>query len=246
MNRNEFVEGLKDGIPIALGYLSVSFAFGITAVQGGLSPVQAMLISMTNLTSAGQLAGLNLMTQSLTAVNFALLLQMALTQLTINLRYALMSISLAQKLGKDMNTARRMIFAFGNTDEIFAVASGKAGELHHSYTYGLMLGPWIGWSGGTILGALAGSVVPDFVQTALGIAIYGMFVAVVLPVARRLKPVRVVAIVAALMSIACKYIPFLSGIPAGYAIILCAVGASCLGAALYPIQEDEGGKEAAE
>ena len=141
--------GFKDGIPIALGYLSVSFAFGIQAISLGLTPLQAVLISLLNVTSAGQLAGLQLMTAG------AGLPEMALTQLTINLRYALMSISLSQKLDKSMNTLHRLLISFANTDEVFAVASSQKGKVGRAYLYGLTNGPVAGWVLGTALGALA-------------------------------------------------------------------------------------------
>lgn len=226
-----FKKGIHDGIPIALGYLSVSFAFGLQSISLGLNLLQAVLISATCLTSAGQLAGVTLMAAS------APLLEIALTQLTINLRYALMSLSLSQKLDSSMTTPHRMAFAFANTDEIFAVASSQEGEVNRRYLYGLMCTPWIGWTLGTLLGAAAGSLLPEFVRTCLGIAIYGMFVAIVLPPAREKKSVRVVVLLAAGLSIAMHYLPGLRAIPAGYAMILCAVAASAVGAALFPIKE---------
>ena len=161
----DYRRGLLHGMPIALGYVSVSFAFGIQATSIGLNPLQATLISLTNMTSAGQLAGLQLMAAG------APLLEMALTQLTINLRYALMSLSLSQKLDGTMNTLNRMLLAFGNTDEVFAVASQQPGKIGRAYLYGLTNGPWIGWTLGTLLGALAGSILPQAVTQALGIAI---------------------------------------------------------------------------
>ena len=155
MSGSRFLRGLRDGLPIGLGYLSVAFAFGIQALSCGLSPLQALLISMTNVTSAGQLAGITLIAQA------APLTEMALTQLTINLRYALMSLSLSQKMDGSMNVLRRMIFAFCNTDEIFAVASAQEGRLGHVYLYGLMIAPYFGWSLGTVLGAAAGRCSPS-------------------------------------------------------------------------------------
>ena len=233
MNRASFIRGLRHGIPIALGYLSVSFAFGIQAVGAGLTPLQAVLISMTNVTSAGQLAGIQLMAAQ------APLVEMALTQLTINLRYALMGLSLSQKLDRDMNTVRRMIFSFCNTDEIFAVASGQPGKVGHWYLYGLMFLPYFGWALGTLLGAVAGTLLPVFVTQALGIAIYGMFLAIILPPARSQKPVRVVVLLSAALSVGFHYLPGLKSIPAGYTIIVCAVTASCVGAALFPVGEED-------
>ena len=227
-----FRKGIRHGIPIALGYLGVSFAFGIKAVGSGLTVLQAVLISMTNLTSAGQVAALPLMAGGAT------LTEMALTQLTINLRYALMSLSLGRKLDSTMGTLQRMIFSYANTDEIFAVASSQPGKVGKAYLYGLMITPWIGWTAGTLLGAAAGSLLPEFVRSALGIAIYGMFLAIILPPARRQKPVRAVVAAAAVLSICFRYVPGLNRISGGFAIIICAVAAAALGAALFPVKEE--------
>ena len=227
-----FRKGIHHGIPIALGYLGVSFAFGMKAVGSGLTVLQAVLISMTNLTSAGQVAALPLMAGG------ASLAEMALTQLTINLRYALMSLSLGRKLDHTMDTLRRMVFSFANTDEIFAVASSQPGKVGKTYLYGLMLTPWIGWTAGTLLGAAAGTLLPEFVRSALGIAIYGMFLAIILPPARKQKPVRAVVAAAAVLSICFRYVPWLNRVSSGFAIIICAVAAAALGAALFPVKEE--------
>jgi len=226
------LKGVRHGLPIGLGYLSVSFAFGIKAVSDGLTPLQAVLISMTNLTSAGQLAGLPLM------VAGASMVEMALTQLIINLRYALMSLSLGQKLDKTMTTLHRMCFSFANTDEIFAVASSQPGKVGKWYLYGLMIMPFAGWTLGTLLGAVAGQVLPEFIRSALGIAIYGMFLAIILPPARTEKPVRIVVLIAVAMSLCFRYLPVLNQLSGGFVIIICAVAASALGAALFPVQEE--------
>ncbi len=226
--RHEFRTGLRHGVAIGLGYLSVSFAFGITAVSAGLTPFQALLISMTNVTSAGQLAGVGLMAA------LAPLTEMALTQFTINLRYALMSLSLSQKLDGSMGWLQRLIFAFCNTDEIFAVASSQPGTVGKRYLYGLMVMPWLGWSLGTILGAVAGSLLPEFVRTALGIAIYGMFLAIILPPARKSLTVRLAVLLSGGLSIA---LFFFSGIGGGYRVIICGVAVSALLAWLFPREE---------
>lgn len=228
-----FYKGVKHGIPIAMGYLSVSFTFGMKAVADGLSPMQALLISMTNVTSAGQFAGLPLM------VAQASLIEMALTQLIINLRYALMSLSLSQRLDKSMTTLHRMLFSFCNTDEIFAVASSQPEKVGRWYLYGLMSTPYWGWALGTLLGAVAGQLLPEFLRTALGIAIYGMFLAIILPPARKEKPVRVVVLIAVALSLCFRYIPALSTLSSGFVIIICAVAASTLGALLFPVKEGD-------
>lgn len=231
--KQHFLKGLKHGVPIGLGYLSVSFTFGIKAVADGLTPLQALLISMTTLTSTGQFAGLPLM------VTQASLLEAALTQLIINLRYALMGLSLSQRMDRDMNTPRRMLFAFANTDEIFAVASSQPEKVGHVYLYGLMAAPYFGWALGTLLGAVAGQLLPEFVRTCLGIAIYGMFLTIILPPARREHPVRVVVLISVGMSLCFRYVPLLCQVSSGFVIIICAVAASALGAALFPVKEGE-------
>ena len=230
--KRDFLRGLRHGVPIALGYLSVSFTFGMKAVGDGLTWAQAVLISMTNVTSAGQFAGLPLM------VAQASLIEAALTQLVINLRYALMSLSLSQKLDHTMTTLHRMVFSFCNTDEIFAVASSQPGKVGRWYLYGLMSTPWLGWALGTLLGAVAGQLLPVFFRQALGIAIYGMFLAIILPPARRERPVRVVVLLAVGMSLCFRYLPVLNRLSSGFVIIICAVAASAVGALLFPVKED--------
>ena len=231
----DYKRGLWHGLPIALGYVSVSFAFGIQATSLGLTPLQAVLISFFNLTSAGQLAGLQLM-----AVG-APLVEMALTQLTINLRYALMSLSLSQKLDKSMTTVQRLLLSFANTDEVFAVASQQPGKLGKRYLYGLTNGPFVGWTLGTLLGALAGGILPGPVTDALGIAIYGMFIAIILPPFRKSREVRIVILIAVAMSCLFTLAPLFAFLSDGFRIILCAVAASALGAWLMPqpVKEDE-------
>ena len=232
--RKLFMKGLKHGLPIGLGYLSVSFAFGMQCTESGLTILQSLLISMTNLTSAGQLAGLQVM------IAQSSLIEMALTQFIINLRYALMGLSLSQKLGPTMNTPRRMFFAFANTDEIFAVASSQPEKLHHHYLYGLMLMPYLGWSLGTLLGAAAGAVLPAFVCSALGIAIYGMFLAIILPPARKENPVRVVVLIAIGISVLFSVLPVLKQVSGGFVVIICAVIAAAVGAVLFPVKDESG------
>lgn len=228
---NSFKKGFKDGIPIALGYLSVSFTFGMMAVSGGLPALDAVLISMTNLTSAGQFAGLDLIIAGGT------FFEMALTQLIINIRYALMSVSLSQKFHKSVNLLDRLLIAFGNTDEIFAVASGQKGEVGKKYMYGLILSPYLGWAFGTLIGAVASSILPASVRSALGIAIYGMFLAIFIPPVKYNKTVAIVVLIAAGMSIAFKYLPYLNTVSSGFVIIICAVAAAAVGAVIRPIED---------
>lgn len=233
MYHNSFRAGLRDGLPIALGYFPVSFTFGMLAISQGLPAFQAVLISATNLTSAGQFAGLTVIAAG------ASLLEMALTQLVINLRYALMSLSLSQKLDSRVTLLQRCIVAFGNTDEIFAVASSKPGTIGARYLYGLILGPVLGWTGGTLAGAVASGLLPAMVQSALGVAIYGMFIAIVVPPARQFRPVLAVVLIALALSCGFAWLPVLRQVSAGFAIIFCTVLAAGAGALLFPLEEKE-------
>ena len=228
MKAYTFKEGLRDGIPICLGYLSVAFAFGIFCIQSGLSIIEALLISATNVTSAGQLAGVPII------VGGGTLVEMAMTQLVINLRYALMSVSLSQKFGKDISMRDRIIIAFVNTDEVFAVASGKEHKVSKNYMYGLILLPFLGWTSGTLIGAVAGNIFPSVVIASLGVAIYGMFVAIVVPVAKKDKNVLICVCIAMVMSC---LLNFLTQIPSGFVIIICAIVASSIMAYVMPIEE---------
>ncbi len=232
--KHGFLLGLRHGATIGLGYLSVSFAFGIFAVGNGLSVWEAVLISMTNLTSAGQLAGVPIIAAG------GNLIELAATQLVINLRYALMSISLSQKLDAHVRLRDRLAIAFANTDEVFAVASSRPGSLCRQYLYGLILLPFACWSLGTLLGALAGNLLPDSIISALGITIYGMFVAIVVPAAKTEKPIAVCALLSILLSCAFHYIPVLNHVSEGIVIILCAVIASTVLALAKPLPEAKG------
>ena len=229
----DFTKGIKDGIPIALGYFSVSIAFGLMAVEAGCTWVEAMLISLTNLTSAGQFAGVTVLAHMGTYI------EMALTQLVINSRYALMGISLSQKVNARFKGLWRVILGFAITDEIFAVAIGQEGEISRRYFAGLAIIPIIGWTSGTIVGAVLGNIMPEIITSALGVALYGMFIAVVVPKARENIHVLAVVIIAVAISVALRYIPVFSGISAGFAIIICAVAASAAGALFFPVKEDE-------
>lgn len=230
---DELKQGMRDGIPIALGYVSVSFTFGLMAVSVGMTWWQALLISVTNLTSAGQFAGLDIM------VAGGSLMEMALTEFVINLRYALMSLSLSQKVDKTLDLVNRLAVSFGVTDEIFAVAVSRDHKVNKYYMYGLIAVPYIGWQAGTLAGALLGNVLPEMVGNALGIAIYGMFLAIIVPQARQESPVLKVILIAVFMSCCFYWIPGLKRVSSGFVIIICAVAASALGAFLYPIEETD-------
>jgi predicted branched-subunit amino acid permease len=224
-----FKQGIKDGLPICVGYFSVAFAFGIFSVGHGLDVVQTLVISLTNVTSAGQLAAVPIMAAGGTLV------EMAATQFIINLRYALMSVSLSQKLGKSVRFVDRFIIAFVNTDEVFAVASSKKETVGRRYMFGLILTPYVGWAAGTLLGACAGNMLPEIIISSLGIAIYGMFIAIVVPETKKSKATLFAVALAIVLSCIFNFVPVLSKIPSGFTVIICAGLASLIFAFLCPI-----------
>lgn len=228
---NDFQKGIKDGIPIGLGYLSVSFTFGMMAVSSGVPLYIAVLISLTNLTSAGQFAGLELILASGSYV------EMALTQLIINLRYALMSLSLSQKVERTMSTRDRCMIAYGVTDEIFAMASSQTGHIGKKYMWGLIVLPVFCWTFGTFIGGAASTLLPQAIRDAMGIAIYGMFLAIIIPPAKKFSSVRKVVIFSALLSCTCSLLHSMLPISSGFVIILCTIIAAGAGAYLFPVEE---------
>ena len=230
--KKTFLKGIYDGLPICLGYFSVAFAFGIFAIESGLLPFEAILISMTNVTSAGQLAAVPIIAGGGT------LFELAMTQIVINLRYSLMSVSLSQKMNKKVQLIDKLIIAFVNTDEVFAVAMGQKGFVGKKYLYGLITTPYIGWTLGTVCGALAGSILPSIVISSLGIAIYAMFVAIVLTPMKKSKPTALCVLTAVILSCVFRYAPLLNSIPSGFTIIICAVVASGIFALIAPIEEE--------
>lgn len=233
MNQNHFINGMKDGIPIGLGYFAVSFTFGIAAVSAGIPAFGAELISLTNVTSAGQFAGLTIIAANGT------LLEMALTQFIINLRYCLMSFSLAQKLNQNTPFVHRFLMAFGVTDEIFAIGVSHKGKLPPSYHYGAMAVAIPGWVTGTALGAVFGNILPAFIMSALGIAIYGMFLAIILPPAREDKTILCVVLAAMTLSALFYITPVLKEISSGFVIIITTVLVAGVAAFIKPIHEEK-------
>ena len=230
---NNLLMGLRDGMPICLGYLSVSFAFGIFAVASGLDFWQAILISMFNLTSAGQLAAVPII------VGAGSLVELVITQLVINARYALMSVSLSQRMGGSIRLRDRFLISFVNTDEVFAVAIGKGEPVGRMYMLGLIIPPFLGWTLGTALGAVAGNILPAVLISAFGIAIYGMFVAIVVPVAIDEKKTALCVVASVAMSCIFNYVSPLNKISGGFIIIICAVTVSLIFALLAPLPEEE-------
>ena len=231
VKKSDFAAGVRAGLPIGLGYLSVSFTFGIMAAGRGLYRWQAVLISMSCLTSAGQLAGVGIMTIP------GHYLEMLISQVTINLRYSFMSISLAQKTEKGFRGVYRWLLGFFMTDEIYAVAVSET-EVTHRFFAGLGVLPFIGWTLGTLFGVILGGVLPESLLSALSIAIYAMFIAIIIPVMKKSTAVTVVVAVAIALSSLFYYVPGLNRIPSGISISICAVVAALTGAFVFPVKEE--------
>lgn len=225
--------GIQKGVPIFLGYLPVSFTFGFMAVSGGLPVWLAVVISVTNLTSAGQFAGTNLIFAQ------AGYLEIALTTFVINLRYSLMSLSLSQKIHHKIPVWKRLIFSFGITDETFVVASMEHGTLSAGYLLGLMTLPFVGWSLGTFLGGSVSTLLPLSLQNAMGIGLYSMFIALIVPASREKKEVFLVVLMAVLFACLLKYAPVLRQISSGFRVIIATISAAGIGAFLFPKKEEE-------
>jgi predicted branched-subunit amino acid permease len=228
---NAFRRGLKAGIPIGFGYFSVSISFGILAISYGFTWWQAVLVSMVCVTSAGQFAGIGIMCHP--GQYFAMLL----SQLTINVRYSMMSVSLSQKVSSTFTSLPRWLLGHFITDEIFAVAAAEK-TVSPRFFAGLAVIPYAGWALGTLTGALVGNILPQRLMNALCIALYGMFVAIVVPVAKKERPV--LAVVALAMAFSCLFtwLPVLKEISSGIAVSLCAIAAAAIGAAIFPVKED--------
>ena len=234
MNWNEYRVGVNRGLPVGLGYFSVSFGFGAMAVAQGVSAAKATLISATNLTSAGQFAGLTLI------VAAATLWEMVLTMLVINSRYSLMSLALSQRMGERIGILPRLLIAFFNTDEIFALAMAREVPLTVPFMLGLGTLPIVGWTLGTLSGALAGSVLPQNIRSALGVMLYGMFVAIVVPPAKKEREIFIAVVLAMILSCLFAWVPMLQQVSAGISIVICTVAAAAVCAWLFPIAEEEG------
>ena len=238
--RTAFAAGVKDGIPICLGYLAVSFTFGIMAKNANLSVWEAVLISATNVTSAGQFAGLSLITAG------ASYLEMAFTQLIINLRYCLMSCALSQKLSQDTPFFHRFFISYGVTDEIFGISVSLKDKLHPFYSYGAISVAVPGWVMGTFLGIVSGNILPERVISALSVALYGMFIAIIIPPSRGNKVIGGIVAISMAASLIFSIAPVLCQISSGFRIIILTIVIAGVAAALFPVTDDSNVKEAAE
>ena len=234
--KREYLKGLKAGIPICLGYLAVSFTFGLVAVNGGMPIWMAFVISITNLTSAGQFACTKLILAS------AGFFEIALTTLVINLRYSVMSLTLSQKLKEGTGRLHRLLFSFGITDDTFVVASMEKAPLTSGYMYGLITLPIFGWSFGTFLGGSISTLLTKTMQNAMGIALYGMFIGLTIPAARKSVKVLLVMLLAIAISCVIKFVPIFGSISSGFCVIISAIIASTIGA-FFGEAPQEGGEQ---
>lgn len=231
-NLKEWKKGVKGGIPIALGYMAVSFTFGIIAKQSGLNPFEAVFLSITNFTSAGQFAGLTLIATS------AAFLEIALIQLIINSRYFLMSAALSQKIDQRTPLIHRMLMAAGISDEVFGLSMTVQGKLNPYYTYGIISMAMPGWALGTLLGVVSGNILPPRMVSALSIALYGMLLAVIIPPAKGNKMLTVLIIISMVASLLFASLPILNNISSGVKIILLTIVIAGIAAILFPIKEE--------
>lgn len=232
-NKVNYIGGLKSGVPIAMGYFAVSFTLGIAARKVGMTAFQATLMSFTNSTSAGEFAALS------TIAAGASYLEMAVMQFVINLRYMLMSCALSQKIDHSFSVVHRFLMGFGVTDEIFGVSISVDGKLNPYYTYGAMSLAIPAWSLGTMFGVLMGSVLPGNVVSALSIALYGMFIAIIIPPARDNQILAVLVPVSMVISFGFSKLPYLNHISAGTKVIILTILIAGVAAVLFPIKEDE-------
>ena len=231
-----FSRGMRDGLPIAIGYFAVAFALGIKATAAGLTPWQSALMSLLNVTSAGEAAAIALLGVGTTYV------ELAFTQLVINIRYLLMSCALSQKLSQNTPILHRLLVGYGVTDEIFGISAAVDGHLSPYYSYGAIAVAVPGWTLGTLLGAVMGNVLPARATTALGVALYAMFLAIVLPPARKSRViaglVAASAAASAMLTLLCEKLS-LAWFTEGFRIIVLTVVISAAAAILFPLKEEK-------
>ena len=231
-NKNAFFNGVRDGIPIALGYFAVSFSLGIVARRAGLSPIQGFLSSLLNHASAGEYAEFTVIMANAPYV------EMAFVILITNIRYLLMSCALSQKFNANTPLRHRFMVGFGITDEIFGISISRAGNLNPWYSYGAIFIALPAWSVGTALGIVAGNILPASIVSALSVALYGMFLAIIIPPARKSKIVAALVAISFALSFACNYLPWISSLSEGTRTILLTVIISGAAAILFPVKQD--------
>lgn len=236
-NRGVFRRGMIDGIPIGLGYFAVAFSLGVAARNGGVTPLQGFFASLLCNTSTGEHAVFSLMGAG------AALIEVALVTFIANARYLLMSFALSQRTDPKTGILHRLGMAFYITDEIFGISIARNGYLNPLYTYGAALIASPCWASGTAVGIIAGSVLPPNVVSALSVAIYGMFIAIITPPAKKNKIVALLIIISFVFSYLAGALPFVSQISEGTRTIILTVAISALAALLFPRKQEKEGEE---
>ncbi len=232
-NKTAFREGLKTGIPIGAGYLAVAFSLGMMAKQIGLTPLQGFISSFVNHASAGEYA-------EFTVIKGAgSLLEMAVIIFITNLRYSLMSLSYSQRFSPQTGLLHRLLMCFGISDEIYGATIAQTGPLVPAYTYGQMLIALPSWCSGTALGIMIGNILPDVVVAALSVALYGMFLAIIIPPSKKDKIVGLFVIISFLLSYLASVLPFTKELSESIRTIILTVFISGLAALLFPRNEKE-------
>lgn len=232
-DRSVFLRGMRDGIPIGLGYLAVSFALGIPARNAGLSPFQGFVMSILGLASAGEFAAITVIAAG------APYLEMAAASLITNARYILMSFALSQRLSPDTGVGHRLLLGYGVTDELFGIAISYPAPLNPLYSYGAVLVAAPLWAIGTAAGIMAGNLLPVRAVSALGVALYGMFLAVIIPPAKKDHRVLVIVVLSFLASYASEILPWISGLYGSTRIILLTIVLAGLAALVFPVREPD-------
>lgn len=230
-NKQFFFKGTHDGIPVALGYLAVSFTLGIAAKKAGFTPVQAMIMSLTSNASASEFSAMRLIGVG------AGYLEIALTTLILNLRYILMSCALSQKLNYNTALSHRFLMSYDITDEIFGLSSAVGGTLNPFYTYGLIAVAMPCWAIGTYIGTITGSILPNSVMSAMNVALYGMFIAVIIPSAKKDKVIALLVAISMAAGSIFAYMPGLKEISSGAAIIILTIVISFAAAVIFPVDK---------
>ena len=232
--RQWFIKGLKDGIPIMLGYFAVSIALGIAAKNAGMTAPQATIASALIMASAGQYIGFTLIAAG------ASYLEVIVMEAIANARYLLMSTALSQKVDPQLPVRHRMLMGLWITDEIFGVSMSVEGRLNPYYNYGMAAVATPGWALGTLTGVVLGNVLPVRMVSALSVGLYGMFISIFVPPARKNPIIAALVVVSFALSWLFNTLSCFSGISSGMKIIILTVGISLVAALIFPVSDKEG------
>ncbi len=233
IKKRTFCEGVRDGIPIGLGYFAVAFSLGFTAREAGLNAFQGFLASLLNNASAGEYAGFTVIREN------APYWMMAVMILIANARYLLMSCALSQRFSPATPWYHRIFIGYDVTDELFGITIARKGDVEPQYFYGAMLCAVPGWAVGTLCGVMAGNILPERIAAALGVALFGMFIAIIIPPARENKIIRLAVITSFVCSYAASVLPYTKKLSEGTRILILTVVISVLAALFFPVNEEE-------